>query len=267
VLLGRRQARQLLSSDHLHFLEQIVSQSSLAVEKADLEHEVLTATRMVALGHAAAGLAHDLNRPLSEILIESRSLADQRASGLECPDLDSIQDLACECMDRLGDFVCKGRRVAAVGDAAVDLSIVLQSAVDRLGKLNPKARFVLRDSSERPVVEDPASLQRVFENVIENAIQWSMEGDPVEVVAIEFAGYAVVRVVDSGSGIRPEDQERVFDPFFSRRCGSGLGLTVSREIMRALGGSLEIESKRDLGTKVIVRIPILSSEEQQAVQV
>jgi hypothetical protein len=262
VLLGRRNPRQLLSSDHLHFLEQIVSQSSLAVEKADLEHEIVAATRMVGLGHAAAGLAHDLYRPLSEILIESRNLANQRSFGSECPNLASIQDLACECMNRLGDFVCKGRRVSAAGDAVVDLSVVLQSAVDRLRKLNPKARVVLRDSSDRPIVEDPASLQRMFENVIENAIQWSMEGDPVEVVAIEFAGYAVVRIIDCGSGIHPDDRECVFDPFFSRRSGSGLGLTVSREIVRALGGSLEIESEPDLGTKVIVRVPIRSSEAQ-----
>jgi signal transduction histidine kinase len=256
VLLGRAHRRHVLSFDHLHFLEQLVAQSSLAIEKADLEHEVLSSTRMISLGHAAAALAHDLKRPLAEILIESRHFASRRAFGSGCGNLESIEDLARECMNRLDSFVANGRRAVGGDGGLVDLSVVLQSAVDRLRRLNPEARIVLRDSSGRPMVEDSASVQRVLENVIENAVQWSGEGESVEVAATECAGYGVVRVVDRGRGIDPGDQEYLFDPFFSRRGGSGLGLTVSREILQALGGSVDVESKAGLWTKVTVRFPI-----------
>jgi len=100
----------------------------------------------------------------------------------------------------------------------------------------------------------------VFENVVENAVQWSASGDPVEVVAREFAGSAFVRVTDTGVGMGSKDLERIFDPFFSRRCGSGLGLTISREILQALGGSLGVDSRYGVGTKVTIRIPILAAD-------
>jgi len=255
VLLGAHRRSRTLSSDHLRFLEQLALHSGLAIEKADLEHENLTTTRMVAYGHAAVGLAHDMGRPLGEILVESKAAENRELIDASCSGLGAIQELAKECLNLLDEFVRKGRCTSRANGQYVQLGIVLRSAVDRLGRLHPDRRIVVRVSPDQPFIEDPANLQRVVENLVENSLQWSDSREPIEVVGSTSERWAVIRVADAGAGMRPEVATRAFEPFFSLRRGGGLGLTICRDIVNALDGTISIDSQHQLGTTATVRVP------------
>jgi signal transduction histidine kinase len=261
VLIGRHPRLRILNSDHMGFLEQVALHSSLAIEKADLEQENLTSTRMAAFGHAAVGLAHDMGRPLGEILVESRVADNLDCREASASSLGAISDLANECLGLLDDFGRKGRSVTRTSGQHVQLGIVLRSAVDRLVKLHPDRQIVVRVSPDQPFIGDPANLQRVVENLVENSLQWSESGEPVEVVGSASGRWAVIRVIDYGAGMRPEVASRAFEPFFSLRRGGGLGLTICKDIVEALEGTICVNSNHRSGTTATVRVPVRESLE------
>jgi signal transduction histidine kinase len=261
VLIGRHPRLRILSSDHMGFLEQVALHSSLAIEKADLEQENLTSTRMAAFGHAAVGLAHDMGRPLGEILVESRVEDDLDCGGASASSLSAISDLATECLGLLGDFGKKGASATRLSGQDVELGIVIRSAVDRLMKLHSGRRVVVRVSPDQPLIRDPTNLQRVVENLVENSLQWSECEEPVEVVGSTSGKWAVIRVIDCGTGMMPEVASRAFEPFFSLRRGGGLGLTICRDIVEALEGTICIDSNYRRGTTATVKVPVRGSME------
>jgi signal transduction histidine kinase len=141
-------------------------------------------------------------------------------------------------------------------DSPIELATVIEAAADRTTRLTGGRRPLLRLSQDLPPVRDPQSLQRVVENLVENAMQASRGESTVQVYAVRVDGCVTIHVIDEGEGMTQEIARQAFEPFYSRRGGSGLGLTVSRRIVERLGGSIELESTLGKGTRVTVRIPI-----------
>jgi len=251
VLLGPPGRRRALSSDHAAFLEQLCIQAAAALRRAELEGELLAAARMAAAGRAAAGLAHDLGRPLGEILLLARRpRADARP-------LDAVGALAGECLDLLEGFVSDAKRGSALR-GNMRLESVLEAACERTRRLCGGRQPVLRLAPALPPVRDPASVQRVVENLLENAMQWSPAGVPVELAASATDGAVRLRVVDHGAGMPPDVAASAFAPFFTRRRaegGNGLGLTICRDIVASLGGDVRLDSRPARGTTVEVTLP------------
>jgi signal transduction histidine kinase len=116
------------------------------------------------------------------------------------------------------------------------------------------------------VLGDRNHLERVVENLVSNAVKFSPEGGSVEVRARREGDEAVITVTDSGLGIAERDLPMVFDRFFRSALanhlqiqGTGLGLSVVHSLVKAHGGSVEIDSQQDEGTVVTVRLPALAS--------
>lgn len=110
-----------------------------------------------------------------------------------------------------------------------------------------------------PVAGDPAQLKQVFINIIDNAIKYSDAGDQIEVSARRMGGNIVIKVADTGIGIRAVDLPHVKERFYKAnqtRRGSGIGLAVVDEIVRLHGGTLELESTEGVGTTVTITLPI-----------
>jgi signal transduction histidine kinase len=102
-------------------------------------------------------------------------------------------------------------------------------------------------------------LNQLFLNVLRNAVQAVGERGTVRVAAAPAAGVVRVEVSDDGGGIAEADLARVFDPFFTTRAvgeGTGLGLTVARDIVHAHGGTIELASRRGSGTRVVIALPV-----------
>jgi signal transduction histidine kinase len=101
---------------------------------------------------------------------------------------------------------------------------------------------------------------RALTNLIDNAIRASPPGEAVEIGARAVDGGVEIEVTDRGCGIAPGDLERVFEAFVSlREGGNGLGLTISRQIVEQLGGTLVLDSAPEAGTRARLRLPAAAS--------
>jgi signal transduction histidine kinase len=145
---------------------------------------------------------------------------------------------------------------------AVPPRALVEAAVVRFSRLHPGREVASRLEDVPDVQGEPALLARVLDNLLDNAARYSEPGSPIEVsLAGDAAGIAIA-VRDHGIGIAPEDQARLFTPFFradrsrDRHTGGvGLGLTLSKRIVEAHGGRIDVESRRDEGTTVRVSLP------------
>jgi two-component system sensor histidine kinase KdpD len=108
---------------------------------------------------------------------------------------------------------------------------------------------------------DAAQLERVFSNLIENAIKFSPPDSPVRITGGVGGGRVTVRVIDQGRGIPAQHRTQVFEPFFRGRgaagVGSGLGLAISRGFVEANGGTIVLQSGVDRGTSFAVSFPLV----------
>ena len=144
--------------------------------------------------------------------------------------------------------------VAEVSDAALMMQARIQQQGLRLEYEEPQLPL--------PVLADPARLRQVFVNVLDNAVKYSTPGHAIYIDLLQDGESAFVEIRDEGRGIAPEDLENVRQKFYKGRNavqGSGIGLAVVDEILRAMDGELSIASQLGVGTTVTVRLPMLGA--------
>jgi signal transduction histidine kinase len=214
-----------------------------------------------------AEILHDIRSPLSVVKVYADLIAERARRG-ELPVDEHLANLASEIelMELLVDGPGAARdRRAALPNAAVDLVRLLGELSGRYRETHgEKVRIEM--SAERPRVEvraDPVALQRVFRNVLDNALQYTPAGGAVRIRLWADAVHAHVVVSDTGMGMSAEERARAFDPAYRgrgaqalRADGRGLGLTLSRELVEAMGGSISLWSEQDRGAEVRVLLPV-----------
>lgn len=247
-------------------------------EVVGLRNRLLTSARLAAVGQLAAGIAHEINNPLSYIGTNLRALrgswlglARSRAGGDPKPDLDELFDEGVAMLDESLEGV---ERAAAI---VRDVRVFSHAGSETRERLDPnelveralrvaepqlrrRAR-VERALGEVPLVEGSRrELEQVLLNLVMNAAQAIPPGrDGVVRVSTARRGDAVeIAVADNGCGMAPEVIERIFDPFFTTKAvgeGTGLGLSISHEIVRRHGGRLRVESAVGCGSRFRVELP------------
>lgn len=208
-------------------------------------------------------VTHELRTPLTAI----RGHVDALREGLaDDPELRaaSLEVVAHEAgrLERLvGDILDLAKLDAhrfTLVDEEVDLADLLEAAH---GAFAEEARrrgidYPL-DLAGRPlVVTDGDRVHQVVLNLLTNAFRWTPDGGRVELRLVLTATTAEVTVADTGPGIAPEEQERVFRPFFTRGGGTGLGLAIARELAGALGGRLSLQSEPGRGSRFALELPL-----------
>jgi two-component system sensor histidine kinase KdpD len=131
-----------------------------------------------------------------------------------------------------------------------------------LAGLGARAQKVEVDVPETlpPVRADPALLERVVANLVDNALAHAPDATPVRVEAGEVGGTVLIRVIDRGPGIPPSERDRVFEPFQrlgdapSHGAGVGLGLAVARGFTRAMGGELILDDTPGGGATMVIEL-------------
>jgi two-component system sensor histidine kinase KdpD len=227
------------------FLPALAALLAVAAEREQLEGEALEAETLRRSDLVKTALlravSHDLRSPLTGIrtavgALRSRTLTlgdDDRQELLETIELESSR------LDRLvSDLLDLSRLEAGAASPqleAWDLADLVHEAVDSLD-----AKERVRVAGETPVVDvDGGQIQRTLANLIENALKFSPAGVPVHVRVTATRKEAIVRVVDQGPGLAPDELERVFEPFYKRagdpRSGAGLGLAIARGSRRRTG--------------------------------
>ena len=240
--------------------------ASDVTERRALQTQLERSERMASLGTLAAGLAHEVNNPLSAVVanleVLSRELAgDGRA------ELAALLAEARDGAERVKD-VARSLKVFSRAGAdtrhPTDLREELAAAV-RLtrNQMRHHARLEVH-LGDLPLVDAGGhELGQVFLNLLANAAQAIPEGSAdANLVAVETStdaeGWAVVEVRDSGPGIRPELLARIFEPFFTTKLdgvGTGLGLAIVHSIVTAAGGQVTVESQVGHGSTFRVRLP------------
>ncbi|HEX9289559.1 MAG TPA: PAS domain S-box protein [Anaeromyxobacteraceae bacterium] len=237
-------------------------------EQRAMQSRLALADRMASVGTLAAGVAHELNNPLSYVIANVSWVTEGLAEATARPEdaaarADMLQALeeARGGAERMRDII-RDLRTFSRGDetrsGAVELAPVLESCVSMAwNEIRHRARLV-RELLPVPAVHgNEARLGQVFLNLIVNAAQSIREG-AAEKNEIRLAtrhwhdGRIAVEVTDTGSGIAPDHRARIFDPFFTTKplgVGTGLGLSICHNLVAALGGTIEVESELGKGSR------------------
>jgi signal transduction histidine kinase len=229
--------------------------------------------RLNALGELSAGLAHELNQPLTAVLANAQ--AARRLLDDEPPDLATARDAmgqAVEQARRAASVVGRLRRVIERPEAAGDakplvLQEVVRSAMHLLApefaKHTINAQFDATAQAPVRVQAEAVALEQIVHNLLMNALQ-ALELVPAAerrlVVSVGRNGQeGVLTVTDNGRGIAPEALPRLFEPFFSTREGGlGLGLSLSETLASGMGGSLSAANASPRGARFTLLLPLVA---------
>ncbi|MFT3923917.1 MAG: hybrid sensor histidine kinase/response regulator [Myxococcales bacterium] len=252
-------------------------------ERQRAEARLVMNDRMSSLGVVAAGVAHEMNQPLTyltaslDMLRNSALTAQREGAPLRLDPALKMIDHAVDAADRvrvishdIKTFSAPDRDVVE----PVDLSQVLESVLRLAGhQIKHRARVVWDRQAVPPVAANAARLSQVMLNVVANAAQALENGTAardtlrVSTRAIEGGRTVEVQIQDSGPGMSEETLAHAFDLFFTTRSegtGTGLGLYLSRQILEGFGGHIEIESALGQGTKVTICLPRYGRSERCA---
>ena len=239
-----------------------------------LEAKLVQAERLGALGLLAASVGHEIRQPLAYV-ITSLDVLERDLDGARTT-LSPEQTRAS--LEKIRSGAQRIAEIAASLDllaqqrerttSTVDVRRPIQAAIDLCSSVLSHVRVERRLAVVPLVQGDEGELCQVFANVLLNAAQaLRAERTPPGTITVsaEPAGSSVrVSFVDTGAGIAPEHLARVFDPFFTTKeeeGGSGLGLFITRGIVDAHGGRLEITSEPGRGTTVVVLLPVAPASE------
>jgi signal transduction histidine kinase len=235
-------------------------------------NRLAVADRMAALGTLAAGIAHEINNPLTYVIANLQTLAQRLPAGAgACADLPDLVADALEGADRIRrlvkDVQKASPRLSTASPTLVALADALHTAlVLTEPEIRSRARLSCDLDPDRKlyVRGDQDRVAELFRNLLLNAAQAIPEGRfadneiRVELHEVPGRGAAIVRVADTGTGIAPEVQERIFQPFFTTKPigrGTGLGLSICQGIVTALGGEISFASEPLRGTTFRVVLP------------
>ena len=267
-----------------HYLGTALHNARLAQEReetaaklARTQEHLNLVDKVRAVGQLASGVAHDFNNLLAGILGNAQLLLFE-AQGDDQRDMLRVIERAAkdgaETVRRLQGFA---RMEHDSPMTEVRLDMLARDAIDIT---RPRWRDVAQSrggaieivkqlQSVTPLAGRPAELREVLTNLIINAVDAMPKGGKLtvatydEMVGGPSSGDVVVEIADTGTGMTPDVQERIFDPFFSTKGegGTGLGLAVSLGIVQSHGGAIEVESAPGAGTRFVIRLPVRSADQ------
>jgi two-component system cell cycle sensor histidine kinase/response regulator CckA len=235
-------------------------------ERRRLSMQLLRSEKLAAVGQLAAGMAHELNNPLTPALLYTRRLL--RQDGLDAESRGHLEVVVREVERAQGvikDLLAFARRYQASWNEA-DINELLRRALKREEGEAPSSKVSSRfqPGENVRVVADEYRLTQVFLNIIRNARQAIEESGRAGTVTIRServegeAGRVRVTVSDDGPGIAREHLPKIFDPFFTTRqvgAGAGLGLSLSNGIVEEHGGTISVESEPGAGSTFVIELP------------
>jgi two-component system sensor histidine kinase KdpD len=209
-------------------------------------------------------ISHDLRSPLTGITAAAGALRGDRLGAADRQELVSVIETDAARLARLVDDLLDLSRIqAGAVNPRTDWCDLQEAVVNAIGQaraVEGEHEVVYELPPDLPLVKaDPAQLERVFANLIQNAIKYSPPDAPVRVTGGVGAGYVTVRVIDRGRGIPPSQRANIFEPFFRGResGGSGLGLAISRGFVEANGGRIQMQTGTTEGTSFAVSFPLV----------
>lgn len=231
-------------------------------EQRKVQQELVMSERLAAVGQMLEGFSHELNNPLTTIVGACELLKDETLSEAGIRNLDLLQSQSARARELVRNLLLFSSPPTQ-GRASVNILDLLQAVLTlRRNSLSAHNLSVdIRDSGILPfTVGEPSQLMQMFLNVLVNAEQACISegGGTIRIRVGSDGGNVWCTVHDDGPGISPEDAKRIFEPFFTTGRSSrrvGLGLSISRSIAKAHGGSIEYKQAADGGSVLKIVLP------------
>ncbi len=258
---GNHKARvQVKGAEEIQMLESAFNYMADNVDKA--QYMMLQSDKLASIGQMAAGIGHEINNPLNNILSLTKLMLravpeeDERLR----KDLLSLQEEAERASSIINGVLNFARQVAPqyaefeVGPWVEEtMRLVRQAAKEK------NIRLVFELSEPVVLNGDRNQLQQVLVNLLLNAIQASARDAQIRIEVGTAEQELLLRVIDEGSGIAEADMSKIYDPFFTTKeegQGTGLGLSISLGIVERHGGRLWLENNETAGVSAWVRLPL-----------
>ena len=250
---------------------------AMADAVAEREEQLKQATRqhigrtekMASIGRLAAGIAHEINNPLTGVLTFAHLL--RKKDNMTEQDQQDL-DLIINETSRVGEIV-RGlldfARERPSMKEPLDVNHVIRQTMQLIRNQKQVEQITIKEDLNEnlpKITGDENQLQQVLLNLSLNACEAMPDGGMLSISTLARDGKVFVSVADTGCGIQKEHLDEIFEPFFSTKPigqGTGLGLSVSYGIIQQHGGTLEVESEESRGTTLTIVLPCIQDEESE----
>jgi PAS domain S-box-containing protein len=255
--------------DDLEVAEQLASRAALAIENSRLQTESQAATE--AKSDFLAVMSHELRTPLTAII----GYAELLQLGVPEPVTPGQKEQAerieisarslLQLIEEILTLVTLDTGEARMREEEMRVNALLDEAasiVEPMARVKGLPIEVVHAEGDPVLHSDPEKLLQILLNLLSNAVKFTESGT-IRLVGSATGGIAEIEVADTGIGLEPEHQRRIFEPFWQverpitrRAGGTGLGLTISRRLADLLGGEIRVDSQPGAGSRFIVRVPL-----------
>jgi PAS domain S-box-containing protein len=244
-------------------LGQVVSVRNVSQDRR-LEEQLRNTEKMVALGELVAGVAHEINNPLTGISAFAQILMEEQLTDDQLESVTLIKQESDRAKGVINDLLLFARK-SARESGPVDVNAVIAQTVRLRAYPLRNAKVTVQldlDPSHPEVSGDGQKLQQVLLNIVSNA-EHAMQDRSERTLALRTVregDRVVITATDTGCGMSEETRRRMFEPFFSTKVsgvGTGLGMSVAFGIINAHGGTIVVDTEPDVGTTVRIELPAL----------
>lgn len=255
---------EISGNDEISSLSQDIDKMLDALR--EYQNRIKETERMVSIGATATMVGHDLRNPL-QVVVMLTDLIQKKINKLSNGEPDEQHKEIQRLTNRVKEQATYMNKIVSdlqgltkglsLEIEDVDIKLLVEEVLETVmipHNIQPKTLFY-EDFPE--IFADRAKLQRVFTNLINNAIQAMLDGGELVVKGHVDKEKVYISVIDTGCGISEENQKKIFDPLFTTKAkGTGLGLTVCKRIIEAHSGEIATKSHPEIGTRFTVTLPI-----------
>jgi signal transduction histidine kinase len=279
LVLGPKKSGLRFSADDVDLLFAVTSQAGLAMERITLQKKILLkdaeTQRLEELNrlksYFVSSVSHDLKTPLTSIrmfadILRHRKETAQGEAGEYLEIIEGESDRLTRLINNVLDFARIERGVKEYHFVETDLNELVERTLNTLHYQFKIGGFTVRTELAGEVITlhaDPDAITEALVNLLSNAMKYSREQKEIDVKTFIAGEYAAVRIADRGVGISEDELPHVFEPFRRARetgtlgvGGTGLGLTLVKDILDAHRGKIEVESKSGQGSTFTLLLPV-----------
>ncbi len=243
-------------------LAQIIIRKQEEEENLKLQDQIRHADRLATVGQLAAGVAHELNEPLANILGFAQILLDETGLPQQAvKDIKKIENASLYAREIVKKLLVFSRQVSQK-KVSININRLIEDVFFFYESRCVKEGIRVVKNFEPHIIEfpaDPAQIQQVVINLIVNALQAMSNGDTLTIETMSGKNNIILIIEDTGTGMSEEVRQKLFVPFFTTKDiteGTGLGLSVAHGIITSHGGIISVESEEGKGSRFEISLPV-----------